>query len=1821
MTVALGNLYAQQLTLTTDNITEIISAMTVEEKVSLVVGCGAGWGNPDAKYPGTAGWTAAIPRLGIPSIYFADGPQGVNMAQAREYDTADYSCTFFLSGSTLANSWDTESAQAVGQSIGHELKERGLDVILGPGANLHRNILCGRNQEYFSEDPLLSGKMAAAWIRGAQSEGVAACLKHFAANNQETNRKESDSRVGMRALRELYLKSFEIAVKEGQPKAVMGSYNYLNGVHACENEWLLNDVLRREWDWQGAVFSDWDGVVRQVDAVSAGCDLIEPGTKSDRTALLAALEDGSLSIEDLDRNVRNILELVVKCPSFSGYDYSNDIDRKEHQELLRRIASDSMVLLRNEGNVLPLKPCSVGLYGVSSYDLIPANMGVNGVNNGAYHVSLVQGLREAGFRICTSVLREYTDYIAAEKEKIASAYPSLYKQFFRFPRPEEIIPGNSGSSAAVTAPGALTVDLGMQQTLSAGKLSLGQQAKANDAAILTLSRGTGEAFDRTESDFLLTSSEQMLIDSLSKAYHSLGKPVIVLLNVPAPVETVSWRDKVDAILLVGQPGERAGESITDALTGTVAPSGRLADSWPIRYGNALGDSDFPSGVGQDLKSLVSPRASREGRSLIRNIDYTEYEEGIYVGYRDYVTFGKEVAYPFGFGLSFTTFSYENASVAPADEGFVARVVVRNTGTTTGREVVQLYVSAPSGSMDKPVRELKGFAKTRLLAPGESEMVEIRIPLHDLASWNEKKNRWETAGGIYHFCLGESADEMVTDIAMPLPGQDFIDDFKNPPMVSRPLVWWHWMDGNISKDGIRKDLEWMKRSGIGGFQQFDAGGELIGAMPPMGAKIPYMSAEWEDALRYAMHLADSLGLETSIASAPGWSSTGGPWVKPEDAMKKLTWRVSELSSDGKNMVSIELPPLFPTIGRFLNDGNEEGWTDDVAIVAVRLSEAQQSMKEMGAELSSPWGTFDVEDLSDNDLSTGGDLYPGTDGYAWVEARFPRNETIRSMTLAGGDKREEFGALPPTYRHSLQCSEDGQLWRTVCSIPAGSVTRQTIDIPATEARFFRLIIANPEADDRYASFGMGVPATPSTRITEWSLHRDVKVNHAEEKAGFAAPHDLGDYYTPSSIAPIEDVVDLSGHFKDGHLEWNAPAGRWRIYRFGASLTGKRNHPAPTEATGLEVDKLDSVAWEGYFRKYLDLYNKATGGLQGRYLLLDSYEAQQMTWTPKMKEEFKKRNGYDLVPWLPVLAGDILVSTEASEAFLNDWRRTIGDLFAENYDRLNDIIAEYGMKGRYTEAQENGRVFVGDGMDLKRCAAYPMSAIWMSDTAGGSSIPMARADIRESASTAHIYGQNVVAAESFTTVGVGKRAYTYYPGKMKYTADVAFESGLTRFVIHDSAHQPSDSLRPGAGLMIFGQWFGRHETWAEYARFWIDYLARSSYLLGQGRYVADILWYYGEDTNVTALYGNELPSVPQGYAYDFINPHGLLNLVSVQDGMLVTESGMKYKVLVLGEHCRRMSLRVLRKISALVEEGAIVIGEVPVEPASLSDDVREFNALKDAIWHSGRPNVFSAPLLSVLEQMRVKPDFEPGTPSKISFVHRNMEERDVYWIRNFGTEDIVLKPKFRSSGGTALLMNPEDGSVYAWNSEELPIKKDDALFVVFDRTGVSAPSKTEYAGGNEKALSGTWTVNFDGKEVEFPTLQSYTDSDDPAVRYFSGTTVYKNQFTLTRKDVKNLSALEIDLGDVAVMADVYLNGIPVGVLWHSPFSITATSGWRTGENTLEVRVTNLWPNRIIGVARSELSDTVYMPFPFYTADSQLLPSGLLGPVRVTCLLSQKK
>ena len=765
---------AQQLKLTPNNIDEIVKALTVDEKIHMIVGCGNGWGDPDVKFPGIAGWTYEVPRLGITEAHLADGPHGVNMNQYRDFDSFDYSCTTMPTSTGMAATWDVNVLKEVGDIIGYELKERGLDVILAPAINLQRNMLGGRIQEYMSEDPLLTGKLAAAYIQGVQKNGVGTSLKHFAANNAETRRKGSNSVVSPRALRELYLKNFEIAIKEGQPWTVMSSYNYLNGKHTSENRELINDILRQEWGFKGIVITDWDGGWIATEEVKATGDILEPGSEKQRQEIKKALEDGTLDMQLVDESVKRILEFTVKTPTFKGYKFSNDIKREQHRKQIRSIAAQGMVLLKNEGNSLPVsaqKAPHVALYGCTSYDFISGNMGVGGTNGGAHTISLVEGLRKAGFQIDINLLRQYTAYIEKEKGRIADEAAKGNPIMARINRParpvemqpllEEKVPEIDPALAAAQANFAIDLSAFMSGG-NAPQSILAQQVEKNDLAIITLGRTTGEGADRNYKEFEATPEELRLIETVSDAYHKAGKKVVVLLNVCGPMETQSWAKWADGILLVWEPGERAGESVADVLTGAETPSGRLPQTWALHYGDQPADKNFPMDYHTDNIMEFLGQGKMVDNPQV-GIDIIPYEEGIYMGYRYFNTAKQAVAYPFGYGLSYTTFDYSDAQVTPTTDGFELHVTVKNTGSCKGREVVQLYVAAPAGGLEKPNRELKAFAKTKELKPGESQTLTLSVTHYDLASYNEKAVAWQTAKGNYTLLLGRNVEDIHTTL--------------------------------------------------------------------------------------------------------------------------------------------------------------------------------------------------------------------------------------------------------------------------------------------------------------------------------------------------------------------------------------------------------------------------------------------------------------------------------------------------------------------------------------------------------------------------------------------------------------------------------------------------------------------------------------------------------------------------------------------------------------------------------------------------------------------------------------------------------------------------------------------------------------------------------------------------------------------------------------------------------------------------------------------------------------------------------------------------
>ncbi len=724
--LSLVPLFAQPK-LTKDNIDEVLNAMNNEEKATLLVGGGYSTVVRGAStgvaslVTGAAGATAPIDRLGIPATILADGPAGLRISPFRRGDRENtYYATGFPVGTLLASSWDENVVMDVTKAMGNEVLEYGVDVLLAPGMNIHRNPLCGRNFEYFSEDPLLSGKMAAAYVQGIQSNGVGTSVKHFATNNQETNRTENNAVVSRRALREIYLKNFEIAVKEGQPWTVMSSYNKLNGDYTQQSEGLLTTILRDEWGFKGIVMTDWGNKENTVKSAKAGNDLMEPGNENEMERILAAIDDGTISQEEVDRNVRRMLEYIVKTPRFAGYEYSNKPDLKAHAQVARKAAEESIVLLRNENDVLPLSGKEkISLYGVASINFVAGGTGSGDVNK-AYVVNMKEGLENAGFHAFDS--------------RLASFYPKYVESTNAY----DYLTFDGGPSRFGNTKMA-EVEIPRQAICT--------EADRNDVAVIVLSRNAGEGSDRKTEDFELDPVEHKLIMDVSTEYHLLGKPVIVVLNIGGVIETASWKNLVDAIVLPWSPGQEGANAVGDVIVGKVNPSGKLPMTFPVNYFDIPSSFNFPNNyVKVDKRWNDDP---------IKDFDYTKYEEGIYVGYRYFSTAGKEVSYPFGYGLSYTSFEYGKPVVKAVDGGFEATIEVKNTGSVAGKEVVELYVNAPEGGLDKPAVELKAFAKTKLLGPGEAQKLTFAVDDYLLASFNEDTSAWETAAGTYTLYFSEN----------------------------------------------------------------------------------------------------------------------------------------------------------------------------------------------------------------------------------------------------------------------------------------------------------------------------------------------------------------------------------------------------------------------------------------------------------------------------------------------------------------------------------------------------------------------------------------------------------------------------------------------------------------------------------------------------------------------------------------------------------------------------------------------------------------------------------------------------------------------------------------------------------------------------------------------------------------------------------------------------------------------------------------------------------------------------------------------------------
>jgi len=1097
-------------------------------------------------------------------------------------------------------------------------------------------------------------------------------------------------------------------------------------------------------------------------------------------------------------------------------------------------------------------------------------------------------------------------------------------------------------------------------------------------------------------------------------------------------------------------------------------------------------------------------------------------------------------------------------------------------------------------------------------------------------------------------------------------------FEHPPRSARPQVWWHWMDGNVTKEGIKLDLEWMHRVGLAGFQNFDA---AIVTPQVVEKRLVYMTPEWKDAFRYAVLLGDQLGMEEAIAGSPGWSESGGPWVPGPQAMKKYVWSATRVEGGKPFSGALEHPPsktgLFQNMAIEDEDSLKykapEFYADSV-VIAYKAPEGDVPIGDLGPRITCSGGSIDPGLLSDGDLATTIALPKApVGGSAWVRYEFPRLQTIRGLTIAMGIGDFE-GFEPPRGDSglALEASDDGETYRVVAKIPKEATgpavvggrlpLQQTISFVPVTAKFFRVTFKTfppPKFDFDPGAFGVSAskPAT-AWPIAELVLHAGARVNRFEVKAAFAPFRDLYSLPTPAvtsdDAVPRSQIIDLTSKLQaDGTLDWDPPGGHWMVLRFGYSLLGITNHPATVEATGLEVDKLNHTYVKNYMETYLQSYRQTVGaneiGSRGiQSVVNDSWEAGSQNWTDEMIAQFKKRRGYDPVPWMPVLTGVVVESAEASDKFLWDFRKTIEDLIAdEHYGQLEATLHKWGMR-HYGESHEEWRAFPADGMEVKKFNEVPMSAMWTQRPGVNNELYGFNADDRESASVAHIYGQNLAAAESLTADGA---AWAWSPATLKPTADREFLNGINRFVISESVHQPLVGKAPGMTLGPFGQWFNRNETWAEEAGAWVDYLARSSYLLQQGRFVADVVYFYGEDSNITAIFQDKSPDVPAGYDFDYINPDGLIHVLSAGAGRIRTKSGMEYRLLALDPNSQHMSLPVLRAIRQLVGDGAVVAGSKPTDDPSLADDPAEFRRLSRELFGDGtgvhavgKGRVYAGQNVeTALKVMNVAPDFDythPESDTRLLFAHRKLRDGDLYFVDNRNDRDESVDATFRVTGKAAEVWHAETGKSEAASyriadgrtTVPLHFEPWGAVFVVF-RDPAKAASRLlpGIVETDLTTLDGAWTVAFQpGRgapaSISLNRLMSWTESTDAGVKYFSGSAVYSKTVQISPAWFKKGTKLWVDLGDVKNLADVTVNGKPLGIVWHAPYRVDATSVLKPGANQLTIKVINAWVNRLIGDQQpGATTKYTFADVKPYNANSPLLPSGLLGPVRIYSAVTQ--
>jgi hypothetical protein len=1066
-------------------------------------------------------------------------------------------------------------------------------------------------------------------------------------------------------------------------------------------------------------------------------------------------------------------------------------------------------------------------------------------------------------------------------------------------------------------------------------------------------------------------------------------------------------------------------------------------------------------------------------------------------------------------------------------------------------------------------------------------------------------------------------------------------FRNPPDSAKPRVWWHWTAGNVTKEGITKDLEWMKRVGIGGMHLADVSS---GSGQTVDKKINFFSPEWFDAVRHAAAEADRLGLEMTIFSSAGWSETGGPWVKPEEGMKKLQWSTTEVQGPSKYTEKLQQPPGGPAMLNSLRGtpgpaGGPAGraggrgpaidtvnFYRDSAVIAFRTPADELSMQELKPKVTTSGGEINAALLMDDVFGTTVQVPAGADGAAWIQYEFAEPITARAATVIAGSI--PYGAI--------EASSDGKTFRPLVGLPGAMQYRpnglKTYAFPATTAKFFRV---------RFTAGGLAsgttvYPAAPTPAnaytIGEFIIHTGARVDRWEEKAAFNLFYEYEAAATPdvpaAAAVPRADVVDLTSKMDaDGVLNWDVPPGKWTILRMGYGLTGKQNNPAPVAGLGLEVDKLNAKHVASYFRGYMDPIQKEVGPLMGkslRMMMMDSWEAGMQNWTDDMIDQFTKRRGYDPRPYLPVLTGRVVGNADVSDRFLWDFRRTIADLIADaHYGTMADLLHQRGM-GLYAEAPGVSTEIIEDTLLTKSKVDVPMGEFWLGNMHPH---PEYYVDVRMAAATAHVYGKQFVATESFTG-----GAYNA-PATYKNLGDYWYAQGVNRIIFHSSAQQPLDT-KPGNTMV--GTHFNRNITWAEQAKPMLEYMSRTQFMLSQGLFVADFAYLLNESPPSTqAFWGGGLqPTLPPGYDYDTINADALLTRAKVsEDGRMVMPDGMSYRVLVL-PRIDRIRPELLRKIKELALGGVAVVGPKPVLSPSLQGGYpqadEEVQTLANEIWGDmdgvqrnrhfyGKGLVtWGLPLEQVVGlvtptmvnpitgalpaqyangSIKLAKDAEFAGPldMDIAWIHRRTGDVDFYFVANRTDAPVDVQARFRVDGRQAEIWRPDTGAMtpasYSTQSGRttVPLHLDEreSVFVVF-RGAAAEPSRTVPAVTNSTlaTVDGPWKIAFQPnlgapESIDLAKLEPWSAKAEEGVKYFSGTATYTKSVQAQPDWLAQGKRLVLDLGTVGDIAEVSVNGTKVDTLWKPPYRIDVTGALKPGDNLLQIAVTNQWTNRIAGDA----------------------------------------